>query len=47
VRSGVRDILIEVGCRGLVGGQEDVIGDIALDLAFSRVPNEGVRTPQS
>jgi 4-hydroxy 2-oxovalerate aldolase len=34
----VRDVLIELGRRRMVGGQEDMILDVALDLAASRTP---------
>jgi 4-hydroxy 2-oxovalerate aldolase len=33
-----RDILVELGRRKMVGGQEDMIVDVALDLAAGRNP---------
>lgn len=32
----MRDILVELGARGMVGGQEDMILDVALDLAKAK-----------
>jgi len=36
-----RDILVELGRRRMVGGQEDMIVDVALDLANAREPRVG------
>lgn len=35
-RVSARDILVELGARGMVGGQEDMIEDTAMDMARAR-----------
>jgi 4-hydroxy 2-oxovalerate aldolase len=35
-----REILVELGRRRMVGGQEDMIVDVALDMAAARAPGD-------
>jgi len=34
-----REILVELGRRRMIGGQEDMITDVALDIAAARKPS--------
>ncbi|MCG8070457.1 MAG: 4-hydroxy-2-oxovalerate aldolase, partial [Candidatus Thiodiazotropha taylori] len=34
-----RDVLVELGKRGMVGGQEDMIEDVAMEMAKAQGAN--------
>jgi len=42
-----RDILVELGRRGTVGGQEDMIEDVALDMSRQRVVERAVESARN